>query len=153
MSTLPPDFNPNSLVLREATEEEKIKSWRNNSDAWCGKLTVEQYIGQQAVNGNQELTRNGGIRYWIFTDSTEIYCSAETLRKRVARRSADGGKFSEEWSYGVAGVFTPAKYRGRGIASAMMRRLAEWLDGDEACCQFTALWSAVGVSACAGLDA
>jgi hypothetical protein len=144
--SLPPDFDPNSLILREAIEEEKIRSWRNNSESWKGRLTVKEYIGRQEVNGNQELTRNGGIRYWIFTDGTDIYASAETLRKPVMVRTCDG-RFSTEWSYGVAGVFTPAKYRRRGIASSMMRRLAAWLDSDEASCRFTVLWSAVGVRA------
>ncbi|KPM42898.1 hypothetical protein AK830_g3633 [Neonectria ditissima] len=104
--SLPPGFDPDALVLREATDEEKIQSWRNNSVAWKGKLSVSDYIGQQACNGDQDLTRSGRIRYWIYTDGTEIYTSAETLQKPVAVRSADG-QVSTEWSYGVAGVFTP----------------------------------------------
>ncbi|KAI1453718.1 hypothetical protein F4805DRAFT_357561 [Annulohypoxylon moriforme] len=141
--SLPPDFDPNLLKLREATEEEKIICWRNNSESWKGKLTIEEYIGQQLVNGDQELTRNGGIRYWIFTNETEIYASAETVKKPVVMRTG-GDRVSTEWSYGVAAVFTPPVYRRRGIASCMMRKLGDWFDSDEASCRFTALWSAVG---------
>ncbi|KAF7552642.1 hypothetical protein G7Z17_g4167 [Cylindrodendrum hubeiense] len=139
-----PGFDPDSLCLREATEEEKVQSWRNNSAAWKGKLTIEEYVGQQAINGNQELTRNGRIRYWIYTDGATIYTSAETLQKPVVVRSTDG-KATTEWSYGVAGVFTPVEFRRHGCASSMMRKLALWLDSDEAPCQFTVLWSAVEV--------
>ncbi|KAH7133734.1 hypothetical protein EDB81DRAFT_805042 [Dactylonectria macrodidyma] len=141
--SLPPGFDPSKLFLQEATEEEKLQSWRNNSAAWKGKLTVEEYIGQQAINGNQELTRNGRIRYWIYTDGTTIYTSAETLQKPVVIRSADG-KITTEWSYGVAGVFTPVEFRKHGCASEMMRKLAIWFDSDAVPCQFTVLWSAVG---------
>ncbi|KAI1098958.1 hypothetical protein F4804DRAFT_337689 [Jackrogersella minutella] len=124
-------------------EAEKITCWRNNSESWKGKLTVEEYIDQQIVNEDQELTRNGRIRYWIFTNGVEIYASAETLKKPVVVRT-DEDSLSTEWSYGVAGVFTPAKYRRRGIASCMMRRLGDWFDSDEAYCRFRTLWSAVG---------
>ncbi|KAK7414064.1 hypothetical protein QQX98_007096 [Neonectria punicea] len=141
--SLPPDFDPDTLILREATEVEKIQSWRNNSVAWKGKLSVSDYIGQQACNGDQDLTRNGRIRYWIYTDGTEVYTSAETLQKAVVVRAADD-QVRTEWSYGVAGVFTRVRFRRRGCASSMMRKLAAWLDSDEAPCQFTVLWSAVG---------
>ncbi|KAM0543847.1 hypothetical protein ACHAPJ_012084 [Fusarium lateritium] len=138
MSSLPPDFDPRALSLREATEEEKFKCWRNNSQAWRGNLSVDEYIGLQAVNGNQELTLNGGIRYWIFTDGAEIYCSGQTIRKPVVSRRAGHEEAKKQWSYGVAAVFTPPEYRSRGIASAMMKRLAEWFDGNDASCSMLA---------------
>ncbi|KAM5368716.1 hypothetical protein ACJZ2D_009382 [Fusarium nematophilum] len=142
---LPSDFDPDSLTLREATEAEKIQSWGNNSASWKGRLTVEQYIEQQALNGRQALTRNGRIRYWILTDGVEIYTSAETLQKPVVV-CGQNGEQSHVWTYGVAGVFTPARFRNHGCASTLMRKLVEWLDADAAVCDFTVLWSAVGVS-------
>ncbi|KAK5991159.1 Lysine acetyltransferase-like protein [Cladobotryum mycophilum] len=140
---LPPDFNPDRLVLREASYEEKIQSWRNNSASWRGQLTVNQYITQQTINGNQELTGNGRIRYWIYTDGKKIYTSAETLQK-PAVVCTRGGETAKGWTYGVAAVFTVPEYRGRGCASSMMRKLAKWLDSHDVPCQFTVLWSAVG---------
>ena len=54
-----------------------------------------------------------------------------SLKKPVALKTRDGG-FRLEWSYGVATVFTPLKYRGKKIAAWMMRRFGEWFDSEEA---------------------
>ncbi|KAF5019483.1 hypothetical protein F66182_8490 [Fusarium sp. NRRL 66182] len=141
---LPENFDPDSLILREATEQEKLQSWRNNSAAWKGKLTVEQYVKQQIINGQQALTRNGRIRYWVYTDGRRLYTSAETLQKRAVV-CQPAGEQRETWTFGVAGVFTPAEFRRRGCASSMMKKLKTWLDSEKDC-EFTVLWSAVGVS-------
>lgn len=141
---LPSDFDPETLILREASEAEKIKSWENNSEAWKGKLTVKQYIEQQTINGRQALTRDGRIRYWILTDGSEIFTSAETLQKPAV--AYDGQNKTRVRTYGIAGVYTPPRFRRHGCASSLMRKLVQWLDSDDVICDFTVLWSAVGVS-------
>lgn len=75
--SLPPEFSPESLVFKEASEAEKMQSWQNNSVAWAGKMTTDQYIGQQKANGDRAISLRGGIRYWVLTDGSEVYCSAE----------------------------------------------------------------------------
>jgi GNAT superfamily N-acetyltransferase len=145
-------LDPSTFILREATPAEKYACWRTNSVSWAGKLTVDDYVGRETVNGSQDLTRNGGIRYWVFTapptaggpDGKEIYAAVESLRKPVAVKTSDGG-FSIEWSYGIASVFTPPNYRSMKIAAWMMRRLGEWVDSEEAGCRFSVLYSDVGV--------
>ncbi|KAJ3548447.1 hypothetical protein NM208_g996 [Fusarium decemcellulare] len=139
----PPELDPDNLILREASEEEKVQCWRNNSEAWKGKLTVEQYIEQQRINGRQALTRNGRIRYWVLTNGKEIYTSAETLQKPAVMCGQNGEK-GTRFTYGIAGVFTPVRFRRHGCASSLMRKLVEWLDSDDVVCDFTVLWSAVG---------
>lgn len=161
------------FILREATLTEKISCWRSNSASWAGKLTVDEYIGRESVNGGGELTCNGGIRYWVFTapplsnasatastigaavtavteSATDgkdevIYAAVETLKKVVAVKTRDGG-FGIESSWAIASVFTPSQYRGRKIAARMMRQLGEWLDSNEAGCRVSVLFSDVGVS-------
>lgn len=112
-------------------------------------------MAREKVNGSQELTRDGGIRYWVFTgpgpkvdgkDGPEIiYASVESIRKPVAVKTRDGD-LKVEWSYGIASVFTPPQYRGQKIAKWMMKRLGEWFDSPEADCRFSVLYSDVGVS-------
>lgn len=161
------NFDPSTFILREATTSEKISCWRTNSASWAGKLTTDEYIVRETVNGSAELTRDGGIRYWVFTEPAlptsadtippnkatgsakdgkqdGIYAAVETLKKEVALKTRDGG-FSLESSWAIASVFTPLQHRRKKVASWMMRRLAEWLDSTEAC-RFSILFSDVGVS-------
>jgi GNAT superfamily N-acetyltransferase len=146
------DLNPSTFILREVTVAEKVACWRTNSTSWAGKLTIDDYIGRESVNGSGDLSRDGGIRYWGFTalptdggnGDQEIYAAVESIRKPVVVKTSDSG-FSLEWSYAAASVFTPAKYRGKKIAAWMMRRLGEWFDSEEANCRFSVLYSDVGV--------
>lgn len=154
--TTPKILDPSTFILRKATPAERLACWRANSTSWAGKLTPYDYVEREKVNGNQELTRDGGIQYWVFTapppatgngvteEQEVIYAAVETLKKQVAIKRRDGG-FSIEWSYGIASVFTPPQYRSKKIATWMMHRLGEWLDGEEAGCRLSVLYSDVGV--------
>jgi GNAT superfamily N-acetyltransferase len=145
-------LDPSTFILRKVTSHEKLDCWRANGASWAGKLTIDDYISREIVNGSGDLTRDGGIRYWGFTapptdggmGDQEIYAAVESIRKPVVMKTNEGG-FSIEWSYGAASVFVPAQYRGKKIAAWMMRRLGEWFDGEEASCRFSVLYSDVGV--------
>jgi hypothetical protein len=154
--TTPKTLDPSTFILRKATPAERLVCWRANSTSWAGKLTPHDYVEREKFNGTQELTRDGGILYWVFiapplatgnggTEEQEvIYAAVETLKKQVAIKTRDGG-FSIEWSYGIASVFTPQQYRSKKIAAWMMHRLGEWLDSEEAGCRFSVLYSDIGV--------
>lgn len=145
-------LDPSTLILRKATPDEKLACWRANGASWAGKLTLDDYVSRETVNGSGDLGRDGGIRYWAFTapatdggmGGQEIYGAVESIRKPVVVKTSDGG-FSLEWSYGAASVFVPTRYRGKKIAAWMMRRLGEWFDSEEAGCRFSVLYSDVGV--------
>ncbi|KFZ17512.1 hypothetical protein V502_04555 [Pseudogymnoascus sp. VKM F-4520 (FW-2644)] len=144
--TPPPTIpDPSTLILRLLTPTEKEASWVTNSVSWAGRLTQADYVAREAANGASRLLRDGGVRYWGLTtegDGGEIYAAVETLKKRVLVQTSKG--FDIEDSYGIASVFTPAKYRGHGLAGTMMRKLGEWLDTEEANCPFSVLFSDVG---------
>lgn len=138
--------DPSTLILRLLTPAEKEAAWVTNSVSWAGRLTQTDYVAREAANGASRLLRDGGVRYWGLTTKEgggEIYAAVETLKKRVLVQTSKG--FDIEDSYGIASVFTPAKYRGHGLAGQMMRKLAEWLDSDEANCRFSVLFSDVKV--------
>jgi hypothetical protein len=137
-------FDPTTLTFREATTEEKIKCWQTNSQSWAGKLSKEDYVQRESINGSGTLGSGGGIRYWVFVnEENEIYASVETLRKRVAIQNSDG-VMSLENTYGIASVYTVPEHRGKKVAACMMQRLAAWLDG-EAGVRFSVLYSDIGV--------
>src|SRR5438046_9122286 len=99
--TSPTTLDPSRFILRQATPAERLGCWRANSVAWAGKLTPDDYVQRETVNGSQELTRDGGIRYWVFTapppatgdddDDVVVYAAVETLKKPVAVKTRDGG--------------------------------------------------------------
>ena len=151
---LPP---PSALTLRPATDAEKLACWRANSVAWAGKLpTTEAYIARETLNGEHARVVGGGsdqgMIYWVLVEprpdaidgadgqrtsgagEREIYSACETLRRPFVMKArptgADGADVCVEgWGYGIASVFTPPRYRGKGYASFMMERLAAWFDG------------------------
>lgn len=146
-------LDPSStFILREATPLEKHSCWLANSSSWAGKLTPEEHAAREELCGSQDLTRDSQMRYWVFAapgDSSSdgediIYAAVETLRKPVVVKTSDG-EVVEEYSYGVASLFTPSRFRGRRVAAWMMCRLAEWLDSEDAGCRFSVLYSDVGV--------
>ncbi|KFY19196.1 hypothetical protein V493_08085, partial [Pseudogymnoascus sp. VKM F-4281 (FW-2241)] len=136
--------DPSTLILRLLTPAEKEASWITNSVSWAGRLTQTDYFAREAANEASRLLRNGGIRFWGLTtekEGGEIYAAVETLKKRVLVQTSKG--FDVEDAYGIASVYTPAKYRGNGLAGTMMRKLGEWLDTEEANCRFSVLFSDV----------
>ncbi|KAI9771518.1 MAG: hypothetical protein M1840_002138 [Geoglossum simile] len=133
--------DPSTLTLREATPAEKVLCWRAGAVSWAGRLTVDDYILRETINGSGFLTGNGGIKYWVFVGSRitggqdvgvggeeVIYASVESLWKEIVVRDGEGVRRERCWA--VASVFTPEKWRRRGIAAEMMRKLGEWFDGE-----------------------
>ncbi|KAJ8121402.1 hypothetical protein ONZ43_g2131 [Nemania bipapillata] len=71
---------------------------------------------------------------WVLVDKTlppnrrQIFCSCESFRKRCLV-SYEWGKVEEGLVHGVASVFCPSKYRGRGYGTRHMNELAKVLHG------------------------
>ncbi|KAI5785500.1 hypothetical protein DFH27DRAFT_261031 [Peziza echinospora] len=132
------------MVFREATAEELLACRLNHAAAWAGGLTVEQYVGREKHISSQDLTRDGGIRFWVLTDGetpANILCSCETITKDAVVAHAKGGTEFVKANI-VGSVFTPERNRGKGFASVMLRKLAEVLQSEG--CLFDCLYSDVG---------
>ena len=123
LADLPSSDSP-SLGLVQATDKEKEKTFRLNGASWRGALCISDYLEREAHLGEQFLTRDGGITYWILVDTTlkadkrPILASCETLRKRAW--IAKSGKIEEVVAHGIGSVFCNPKYRGRGYAKALL---------------------------------
>lgn len=85
-----PPLDPATFILREATPAEKIACWRTNSVSWSGKLTPDDYISRETINGSGELARDGGIRYWVFTAPASSHGPSITNRRSPAGAVVDG---------------------------------------------------------------
>ncbi|KAF4549210.1 Lysine acetyltransferase-like protein [Elsinoe fawcettii] len=121
------------LFLTTANPAEIKEQLTYNSVEWRGPLTEEAYFRREEILANQDLTRSGGLTSWVLAKklpdgSRKALCSCETLRKRALLALGSTGEVKEVTCYGVASVFTPPEYRGKGYASTMFRELEKWMD-------------------------
>lgn len=156
MAQLPPGTSP-TLALVHPTEEELQLQFRLNGSEWRGALTLDAYLRREAVLSSQELTRNGGITYWILID-TAVHnaldpsspnrlplASCETYRKRALVWR--DGKVEETIAHGVGSVFCAQHLRKRGYAARMMAEVGKALQTHqtgEKECLFSVLFSDIG---------
>ncbi|KAL8659172.1 MAG: hypothetical protein Q9226_000579 [Calogaya cf. arnoldii] len=131
-----PQSSAPTLRLVQATENEMIESSTLGSTSWKGPLDTNGYLGREAHLRNQELTRDGGITYWILVDtaaapnpdgSRTILASCETIGKR-ALIALPGAAVRETICHGIGSVHCNQKHRGRGFGRRMMVELANLLD-------------------------
>ena len=154
-----PSHDSPNLALLEQTPEEKLRIWKLNGQAWRGRLSMESYIHREEYLADQALTRDGGITYWVLTDSTKppnmrpLLSSCETFRKRALVKRLNKA-VEEVISHGVGSVFCDPLLRGRGYARRMMlelgKKLDSWCQKEGKTTDFTVLYSDIGkVGACA----
>ncbi|KAH6659389.1 hypothetical protein BKA67DRAFT_12557 [Truncatella angustata] len=154
-----PDASSPELRLVFPTEDEKVRTWTLNHVEWGGALSLEDYLAREPFLATIPLAENGGMRYWILTDSSAapgsrpVLASCETLRKKVLVTDPKTGEVREDIAYGIASVYTDPPYRGRRYASRMLQELGrvlgegfEELDGQHAKPAASALWSDIGKS-------
>ncbi|KAJ6259307.1 hypothetical protein Dda_6207 [Drechslerella dactyloides] len=134
----PIDVKHPHLILRPATIPERHYSWVINSPSWRGILTENAYYLREAHLSYQDLTRNGGIMYWVLVDPAgpckpacpetpdHILSACETIRKPCLIVRSNG-EVEDVISYGIGGVYTSERHRGKGYARTMMQLLGHQL--------------------------
>lgn len=128
---LPLSDSPN-LHLTHPTADECIKIWTETFSSWKDSLTLPLYLKESQFLTTVPLAKDGGMTAWILVDKTlapdqrPILCSCETFRKRSLSSDATG-TLQETIVHGIASVFCPPQYRGRGYAARHMGELAKRL--------------------------
>lgn len=135
------------VLLKRATPEQIIESWRLNSVEWGDDLTAEEHIGREQAQYATYADPSFSQSNWVLVEdenSSDILCACETLfRPAIISRVVDGKRVVETGAgYGIASVFCRASLRGRGYASQMMKLLSDQLRKEN----FLggALWSDIG---------
>lgn len=64
---LPKSTSP-TLRLVQCTPAEAMRQQGNNAAAWRGSLSLEQYLRRESILANQDLTREGGMTFWMLAD-------------------------------------------------------------------------------------
>lgn len=149
-----PARNSPSLSLTHPTTAEKLATWSLNAQVWAGPLALPEYMQREEVLSNQDLTRNGGMTFWVLVDtsspsspSRRILASCETIKKRALIASGKA-QVEETISHAIQSVFCDPEWRGRGYAGRMMEelgnRLHTWGQDGTKKKAFTVLYSDIG---------
>ncbi|KAG6836988.1 hypothetical protein H0H93_016692 [Arthromyces matolae] len=123
-----------SLSLFPATPEQTLESRRRSAVEWGIGRTLEEYLARDDFTDQQEVARNGKLITWVLAPrndptTSDFLCSCETFRREGLVSSPSNPQPKKVTCYGVASVFTPARFRGNGYAKHMMR-LVHWVIAD-----------------------
>jgi hypothetical protein len=137
IAELPRGDSP-TLRLVHPTEDEKLMQFNLNGSEWRGALSLPAYLRREETLSQQDLTRDGGISYWILIDtaldgnpldpasSTRLpLASCETYRKKAL--IWQDGELHESVCHGIGSVFCASHLRKRGYAQRMMQELSKVL--------------------------
>jgi hypothetical protein len=145
-----PDGKSPTLAIVHPTEAEKQGQFRRNGMTWRGALSLGAYLRREEHLSQQQLTKNGGITYWVLVDSAShertVLSGCETYRKKAL--VARDGHVQDVVCHGIGSVFCPKELRGRGYAARMMKELGNelrsWQATDKVPCLFSILYSDIG---------
>lgn len=144
-----PDGKGSGVELTQPSRQEIIQQSKLNSNEWKGALSLDAYVRREDFLGRQDLIRDGGLTSWALItkngDPRKVLSSCETIRKRAL--VAQHGKVKEVICHGVASVFCPPEFRGKGYAGRMIKDLGEKLQSwqaDDHECLFSVLYSDIG---------
>ncbi|KXX78421.1 Lysine acetyltransferase [Madurella mycetomatis] len=132
----------NDVVFTEATPHQRILCWQLNGASWAPPMTIEQYVGRETTLSQTALSANGGTKYWVVhpkDDPETIVSACEVTSKKALVSDQDGTR--EIPAYSIASVFTNPRFRERGMAGYMLRKVQEEVDRNTEC---GALYSDIG---------
>ncbi|TKA25192.1 hypothetical protein B0A50_05890 [Salinomyces thailandicus] len=148
---LPTSDSPH-LHLVVATPEENLAQQHVNSTEWRGALSLEAYLRREVHLADQQLTRDGGLTAWMLVyqppdgSKRQVLCGCESIKKKALL--AKEGKVQDAVAHGIASVFCPPQYRGRGYAGRMMtevgKKLRNWQASEQGGSAFSVLYSDIG---------
>ncbi|KAK8107508.1 uncharacterized protein PG998_009521 [Apiospora kogelbergensis] len=132
------------LVFGEATPEQKAECFKQAGRTFVRGIPEDLWTNAEEQLDLLPLLQGKGCLHWcLYKAGTpkEIVSSLRAIRRELLIRDAQGVR--PETSYDICFVATDEKYRGHGLASFLMRKVAEWFDGPGAV-SLTTLYTAVG---------
>ncbi|KAI5958595.1 hypothetical protein KGF57_002440 [Candida theae] len=134
MSPTQIDKAPEQFKLVHVTEQENINFTRyQNSLAWKGALTEDDYVLREYVLSKSKITSSGNNKLYVFmlksTFDNEPLCSIEMLVRDSLKFEYDNDgarvRKSSVLSGCIGGVFTYPQKRGKGYARIMVDKLVQ----------------------------
>lgn len=124
-----PSTSPDNYRLVQITDKELVDfTRRQNSQAWKGVLSTQDYILREYVLGKCEMTKD--LLVFMLQDTTrpnERLCSMELVVRGSTRYYKNGDKVEQKpiKSGCIGGVYTYPDHRGQGLAKIMIDKLVE----------------------------
>lgn len=118
------------VLFGEATVEQQTNCYALAAGAWGSYLDEDEVIAREKHLAEQTLARNGGCQTWCLyrqDDHSQILSTCKTIRRDFIVSGSGGNRDIRGCC--VSSVYTPLLYRGHGLASQMLRNVAQWLDG------------------------
>lgn len=116
--------------FREAIAEQLLNCYILAGSSWESYLDEDEIIGREQHLSTQSLAREGGCRTWCLyrqDDHTQVLSTCRTTRRSFLL--CDKEDIHEIKGHCVTSVVTALLYRGHGLASHLLRNVAQWLDG------------------------
>lgn len=122
-------INPEDLELVELTDKELIDYTRKeNSVAWKGVLSKDQYVLREYVLGKSEMTKVLHVYMLKDRNNSDTQISSVELLVRpgfIFEKKNDDVIKTEVKSGCIGGVFTYPNYRGKGYGRIMIDKLKD----------------------------
>ncbi|KAF2972709.1 hypothetical protein GQX73_g863 [Xylaria multiplex] len=129
-----PSSESPDLCLSQPTPEECTQISSNTAASWKDSLTIPLYLAESQYLATVPLAKDEGMTTWVLVDKNllpgqrKVLCSCESFRKR-ALASDEEGNVTEGLVHGIASVFCPSEFRGRGYGTRHMKEVAKVLRG------------------------
>lgn len=128
----------------EATDPaQRVVCYDLAAAAFGAPLSGPEYREREEHLGGRPLLRDGGWRFWCLASAADpllVYATCKTIRRDLLVRDGAGadenggdGDVRIEPGYCIAAVVTDDRFRGYGLAAALLRHVAEWLDAPGRC--------------------
>jgi GNAT superfamily N-acetyltransferase len=130
-TTLQGPDGPLTVIFEEADDHQRIQCMKLGATSFREPLSAEDYVKREEYLAQRPLTRNGGLRYWCLrpgSDPAQILAKCQTIQRDIIVRDAKGCR--QQQCYCIASVITDPQFRGYGLASLLLERVAKWMDGD-----------------------
>ncbi|KAI0897080.1 hypothetical protein F4806DRAFT_464104 [Annulohypoxylon nitens] len=142
---------PLSVLFSEAvTPKSRLQCSKLAGTAFGKSLSKAQFLEREALLVAHPLAADTGLRFWSLTlaeanagddKEAKVLALCKTLHRDLLIRVGEGTR--REQGYCICSVVTSDEYRGRGLASVLLKKVAEWMDGEGAAAA-SMLYSDVG---------
>lgn len=133
----PPSINigtaasPITAVFGEANPEQRLACSKLGATAFLPPLTPAQYLQREEFMSTLPLTKGTGWRFWCLFNKdrpNQVFSTCRTIDRDLLVRDAQG-ETRRERGYCISSVVSDDEYRERGLASFLLGKVTEWMDG------------------------
>ncbi|KAL6899943.1 hypothetical protein GGI43DRAFT_427653 [Trichoderma evansii] len=129
-TTIKGPSGPLNVVLGEATPEQRFPWCAVVTAAFAPSFPASAFEAHEEYLAQHPLTVNQGTRFWCISladDPKVVLAVTKTVRRPFLVRDSESVR--EENGYCIGYVGTHPDYRRLGLASLLIKHVAEWLDG------------------------